>query len=129
MEKKSYHIFIADDDSFLLTIYSNKFKLNGHTITTAQNGEEALRKIKEGIAPDALLLDVIMPQMDGIELLENIRKENLIQQTAIIMLTNQSQTSDIERAEKLGVDGYMIKATTIPSEVVAEVELILSNKK
>jgi CheY-like chemotaxis protein len=88
-----------------------------------------LKMLRDGLDPDVLLLDVVMPGMDGIELLSIIRKENLAKNSVVIMLTNQGLADDISRAKKLNVDGYIIKATTIPSEVLAEVQKIYSNIK
>ncbi len=125
----TYKILLVDDDRFLLDMYAFKFKKNGHTIFSAGDGEEALKKIKEGLEVDAVLMDVIMPGMDGIGLLEEIRKDKLLPNAEIIMLTNQGQPQDIERAQALGISGYIIKATTIPSEVVAETMKILQKKQ
>ncbi len=118
---KKYKILIVDDDQFLLNMYSFKFGKENFDVTAITGGEEALRKLREGFNPDVLLLDVIMPTVDGNELLNIIRKENLAPRAAIIMLTNQSKDGNIVNAKSLGIDGYIIKATTIPSEVVEEV--------
>ncbi len=126
MPERSYKIFLVDDDKFLLDMYALKFKNKGHEVDTSYDGNDALKKLREGYKPDCMILDVVMPQMDGLTILDTIRKENLIPESSIIMLTNQGQPSDIERAEKLGINGYIIKATTIPSEVVSEVEKILN---
>jgi len=77
---------------------------------------------KEGAAnpPDAILLDLIMPGIGGFGALETIRKENLAQGSKVVILSNQGQDSDIERAKQLSADGYIIKASAIPSEVLAE---------
>jgi len=123
-DKPSYNILLVDDDQFLLDMYSLKFTNRGHEITVAKDGAEGLVKIKEGMTPDIILLDMIMPKMSGLEFLEAFRKENLSPKTLIMMLTNQGQSSEIESAEKFGIKGYIIKATTIPSEVVSEVEKI-----
>ncbi len=122
--KPSYSILLIDDDQFLLDMYSLKFTNRGHKITTAREGADALDKIKGGFTPDIILLDMIMPKMNGLEFLEAFRNEKLCPKALVIMLTNQSQTSDIESAEKFDTKGYIIKATTIPSEVVNEVERI-----
>jgi two-component system chemotaxis response regulator CheY len=105
-------------------MYSMKFGKNGFEVATAESGEDALKKIEGGYAPDILLLDVIMPNIDGLELLAEIRKENLVPKATVIMLTNQSDNSDIERAKALKVNGYIVKATTIPSDVITEVTRI-----
>ena len=122
--KPSYNILLIDDDQFLLDMYSLKFTNRGHKITTARDGEDGLTQIKGGLTPDVILLDMIMPKMNGVEFLEEFRRNNLSPKTLIIMLTNQGQTTDIEAAEKYDIKGYIIKATTIPSEVVNEVERI-----
>ncbi len=127
MAEQNLKILIVDDDAFLLNMYAMKFSKNGFAVESAQNGVDALKKIKDGTyVPDILLLDVIMPGLDGIELLTEIRKEKLVPQSTIIMLTNQSDTHDIEKAKAMSVNGYIIKATTIPSEVITQVKLIHS---
>ncbi len=70
-----------------------------------------------------------MPIMDGLEFLEKMRGENLAKDSVILILSNQGQSSDIDKAKKLGIDGYIVKATTIPSEVVAEINRMLTAKK
>lgn len=79
----------------------------------------ALRK-EDVKAPDVILLDLIMPGIGGFSALEAIRKERLAQGSKIVILSNQGQDSDIEKAKKLSADGYIIKASAIPSEVFAE---------
>jgi CheY-like chemotaxis protein len=76
-----------------------------------------------------MLVDVIMPGLDGIELVSALRKENLAPKSAVIMLTNQGLPDDIAKAKKLNVDGYVIKATTIPSDVLRETEKVLAARK
>jgi CheY-like chemotaxis protein len=117
-------IMIVDDDTFLLNMYSLKFSKNGYEVTTCQNGSDALRKLQEGFCPDIILLDVIMPGIDGLELLQQIRTSKLVPNATIVMLTNQSDTNDIDKAKSLNVNGYIVKATTIPSEVITEVTRI-----
>ncbi len=126
---KTLSILFVDDDKFLLDMYALKFSKNNFDVHTAQGPEDALKMVREGLEPDILLLDVVMPGMDGIELLTIMKKENLIKKSVIIMLTNQGLPDDVARAKKLSVDGYIIKATTIPSEVLAEVQKIYSNVK
>lgn len=120
-EAKKVKVLIVDDDSFLLNMYSLKFQKAGFEVATSASADDVLRRLKEGFAPDIILLDIIMPGMSGLELLDQIRKDKLIPNAVVFILSNQGQTSDIEQAKKLNVDGYIVKATTIPSEVVAEV--------
>ncbi len=126
----AYHIYLTDDDRFLLDLYSVKFKNAGHDIHSFNGGEELLAQLRKGEkSPDAILLDIIMPGIDGFETLETIRKENLATSAKIIILSNQGQDSDIERAKALNVDGYIIKASAVPSEVLTETVRILEEKK
>lgn len=129
MENKKKKVMIVDDDQFLIDMYSIKFSKDGFDVESATKGEEALEKLRGGLDPDILILDVVMPSLDGINLLEKIRQEKLASKAIVVMLTNQGQKSDIDRAKKLKVDGYIVKATTIPSEVVEEVLNIYNKKK
>lgn len=124
-----YKILIVDDDKFLLNMYSIKFQKEKFDVTVASDGLEALKKLQEGFVPDAIVLDIVMPVMDGLECLEKMRAENLAKDATVLILSNQGQSSDIDKAKRLGIDGYIVKATTIPSEVVTEVQRMLANKK
>lgn len=124
-----YKILIVDDDKFLLNMYSIKFQKEKFEVTVASDGQEALKKLQDGFVPDAIVLDIVMPVMDGLEFLEKMRGENLAKDATLLILSNQGQSSDIEKAKRLGIDGYIVKATTIPSEVVTEVLRMLANKK
>lgn len=127
-EIKNKKVLIVDDDRFLLNMYSIKFKKSGFEVDTALSGPDVLKKLKDGYKPDIILLDLVMPVMDGCELLENIRKEKLVPDAIVIILSNQNQQSDIDRAKNLGVAGYIVKASSIPSEVVAEVIRVVKAK-
>lgn len=120
---------LVDDDTFLLDMYALKFTKSGYDVKTIDSTELALKTLHEGYVPDIMLVDIIMPMIDGLDLVMNIRKEKLAPDAVIIMLTNQSVSDDVARAKKMNVDGYIIKATTIPSEVLAQVEKICANKK
>ena len=118
----AYHIYLVDDDRFLIDLYAVKFRGAGHEVSVFGSGEDlltALRK-KETKAPDCILLDLVMPGIGGFGALEAIRKEHLAQGSKIVILSNQGQDSDIEKAKQLAADGYIIKASAIPSEVFAE---------
>jgi len=126
-EKKK--ILIIDDDKFLVHMYAIKFEAGGFSVTSSLSGLEALEKIRNGFVPDIILLDLIMPGMDGFAFLENLRKEKLCKDSIIVMLTNQGLASDISKAEEYGINGYIVKATTIPSEVVEEIKQIYKKVK
>lgn len=119
-------ICIVDDDKFLLDMYTMKFKEKSFDVTQAVGSIDALNKLKEGLTPDVILLDVVMPTMDGFELLALIKGEKLAPSAKVIMLSNLGQATDIEKARSLGSNGYVVKASATPSEVVEKVLLILS---
>ncbi len=126
--KKAYSVLIVDDDKFLLDMYRKKFEKYGVTAEIAVGPTDALDKIKGGLTPDILVLDIIMPTMDGIELLQTIRKEKLTEKSIVVMLTNENDPERIEKAKDLGVAGYIVKATSIPSEVVEEIIKIADSR-
>ncbi|MEK7194170.1 MAG: response regulator [Patescibacteria group bacterium] len=127
---KLYSVLLVDDDKFLLGMYQKKFEKYGVKAEMCVGSEVALNRLREGTKFDIIVLDIIMPGMDGIELLKKIREEKLAEGASVIMLTNESVSTRIEEAKALGVAGYIVKATSIPSEVVEEIIKIAdSNKK
>ena len=127
-EKKKDLILLVDDDKFLLDMYSTKFLESGKDIEVFLRGQDALKRLREGLEASVILVDIVMPDLDGFDLLKTIKKEKLGGDTAIIMLTNQGEQSDIERAKKLGADGYIVKASAIPSEVLEKIDEIIKNR-
>lgn len=128
-QQKSPVILLVDDDTFLIDMYRVKFTKSGFIVHAAPGSEEALKVLREGLEPDILITDVVMPTMDGFELLALVRKEQLAKSSVVIILTNQNLSSDLERARQVNADGYIIKATTIPSEVLEEVKKIYAKSK
>ena len=121
-------ILLIDDDRFLLDMYTIKFQKSGLEVDNAPGSAAALQKLREGCTTDIILLDIIMPTMDGLSLLEIIRKEKLAEGAVIIMLTNQAD--DEEKAKKIGIDGFIIEAMSIPSEGVSKVlDIYKTHKK
>ncbi|MCR4284017.1 MAG: response regulator [Parcubacteria group bacterium] len=129
MAEKQPSVFIVDDDEFILDVYSVKFREKGYKVEIAMSGQEALEKIKQGFSPDIMLLDIVMPKMDGFELLKRIREENLLAGTVIVILTNLGQKEDIKKGLDLKVDDYVVKAYFTPSEIAKKVEDLLLKKK
>lgn len=124
--KQPTKIFICDDDKFLLDMYTYKFKEKGFDVIQAYGSVDALAKLKGGIVPDIMLLDVVMPTMDGFELLGVIKSEKLAPNAKAIILSNLGQPADIEKGRNLGANGYVIKASATPSEVVDRVMTVLA---
>ncbi|MFZ2303778.1 MAG: response regulator [Minisyncoccia bacterium] len=122
-------ILIVDDDKFLLDMYTFRFKENGFDVTQAFGSVDALSKLKGGIVPDVMLLDVVMPTMDGFELLSIIKNEKLAPSAKVIVLSNLGQLSDVKKGRNLGANGYVIKSSATPSEVVKKVMLVLGGEE
>jgi len=119
----------VDDDRFILDMYALRFTKSGYEASMADSAEAALKLVRGGYAPDVMLVDIVMPGMDGLEFVSVLRKENLASDAVLVFLTNQGGPDDMSRARRLSADGYIVKATTIPSEVLAETERIYSGKR
>ena len=118
-----------DDDNFLLDMYALKFSQNNFEVHTAGSGVTVLEKLRGGLCPDVILMDIIMPEMDGFETLTQTNKENLCPNCIKIILSNKSEQKDIEEGSRLGVAGYIVKASSTPQEVIDQVVKILESKK
>lgn len=118
-------VLIVDDDAFLLDMYALKFKESGFQVEIAKDGQEACDKIKS-TNPGAILLDIVMPKIDGFDVLRKIKQDNIAPNAVILILTNLGQKEDVERGLKLGADDYIVKAHFTPSEVVAKVKSLLA---
>lgn len=118
-------ILIVDDDPFILDMYVLKFKESGFQVETAQDGKSGLKKAKD-VHPDAILLDVVMPAMDGFDVLQELKKSLPQPLPKIILLTNLGQKEDVDRGLQLGADDYVIKAHFTPTEVVNKIKKILN---
>lgn len=121
------NVFIVDDDEFLLDMYVLKFQESGFAVDIAKGGEEALEKLRAGLKPDIMLLDIVMPRLDGFELLRTIKKEQLAPRAKVIMLTNLGQKEDIDRGLRIGADDYIVKAQFTPTEIVQRVRALLGS--
>lgn len=112
---------IVEDDSFVMDIYQTKLSDAGFATLEAVNGSEAL-KILEKEIPDLILLDILMPVMDGIEVLKNIKNNDKFKNIPVILLTNLSQQDEVNRGLELGAKDYLIKSHFTPSEVLEKVK-------
>lgn len=120
-KNKSLNILIVEDDVFLADLYKTKFTLEGFKVSVAYDGEKGLEMVNK-ILPDIILLDLVLPKLSGFDILENIKVEPATKNIPVILLTNLSQKSDVEKGLKLGANDYLIKAHFMPSEVVEKIK-------
>ena len=120
-------ILVVDDEPNIVQTLQDRLEMNEYMVVTACNGKEGLNTaLKE--MPDIVLLDVIMPIMDGHEMLEALRRHPDGRDIAVIMLTARSQTNDIARANACGIEDYIVKPFDL-SELLAKIEGIVENRK
>ncbi|MBI4359059.1 MAG: response regulator [Candidatus Nealsonbacteria bacterium] len=117
------HILLVEDDPFLVDIYTTKFKEMGFSIEVASDGSQAMRDLT-GKTPDLVLLDIVLPRLDGWEILKELRDKKITPGLKVVVLSNLGQKSEIDKAFALGATKYLIKAHYTPSEVVEEVKKI-----
>src|SRR3989338_11160967 len=117
-------IVIVEDDAFLAQMYASKLTLEGYRVSIAPDGERGWQMI-ERERPDLVLLDILMPKMDGFAVLEKIRRSMSTQNIPVILLTNMSQKKDVERGLALGANDYLIKSHFVPTEVLGKIRKIL----
>ncbi len=113
-------IMWVEDDNFLSDLIARKLANQGAKLLHANNGEDAL-KILETERPDIILLDVLLPGMDGFEILKQIKTREPLKNTPIIILSNLGQKSDLEKGKNLGATKFLIKATVTLDEIVDEI--------
>ena len=117
-------ILLIEDDPFLVEIYSTKLKEAGFSVVVAGDGDGGLKKMKEGV-PDLLLLDIVLPGLNGWEILRDIEEDKNLSNLKIVILSNLGEKEEVEKGLKLGAVRYLVKAHYTPSEVVEEIKKIL----
>lgn len=120
-------ILIVEDDKFLRELISRKLAGEKFKIEEAIDGEEGLKKIAES-RPDLILLDLILPGLDGFEVLERIKDNPSTSNIPVLILSNLGQRDEIERGLKLGAVDFLVKAHFTPEEIVDKIKLVLSKK-
>lgn len=115
-------LLLIDDDAFLRDMYATKFTELGYEVKVADAAAAGLLLIERNPDLDFILLDMVMPGMTGVELLQKISEKFPDLKAKRIVLSNQGQEEDIKSAKEAGAVGYIIKAETIPSDVVKKVE-------
>lgn len=125
MPEEKSKILIVEDDSFLLNMYATKFEMEGFEVIMAEDGEKGLRLAKKEM-PDMILLDILLPRMNGFEVLKALKEDEQTKDLKVLLLTNLSQRAEVDQGFDMGAVEYLIKAHFMPSEVVAKVKKILA---
>lgn len=120
------NLLIIEDDPFLLSVLAEKLKESGFVIETAADGEDGLAKIKSGNF-DLVLLDMVIPKMDGFKILESVKNDPSLK-TPIIVLSNLYDKKNMDKALLMGAKDYIVKAYNTPEDIVAKVKKFLIQK-
>ena len=120
-------ILIVEDDPLMVRMYSKAFQLSSYEVETAFDGEEAVNKLqKMDSKPTLILCDVMMPKMNGLDVLRQIKKDDNLKKIPVIMLTNLAGEEDAEKALSLGAIAYLVKSEYDPKQVVAKVKEVIA---
>ena len=127
VDKKAIKILLVEDDTFLANIYKTKFEMEGFEVVVAENGEKGLNSVKKE-NPSIILLDILLPKMDGFTVLKKLKADPEVKNIPVILLTNLGQKDDVDKGLELGAVDYLIKAHFKPSETVEKVKKALGTK-
>lgn len=117
-------ILLIEDDEFLRELISKKLDQEGFKVSQAVDGEEGMKMAKKE-SPDLVLLDLILPGIDGFEVLFLIKKDKALSQIPVIILSNLGRREDIEKGLNLGAVDYLIKAHFTPQEIIGKIREVL----
>ena len=120
-------ILIIEDEEFLVDMYKMKFESEGYEVMVAYNGEDGI-KIAQEKKPDLILLDIVMPKMDGFQVLKELKNNNDTKDIVVYILSNLGQNGEIDQGFIDGADGYMVKADLTPSQLVKNLEKIFAGQ-
>ena len=117
-------ILLIEDDKFLSSMYQTKLEIEGYNILRASDGETGFKLAKQH-KPDLILLDIVLPNLSGFEVMEQLSQNSDLSKIPVIFLTNLSQKEDTKKGLKLGAKSYLIKAHYMPSEIMSEIKKFL----
>ncbi len=124
MPENKKTILVIEDDPVLSVMYKTKLEAEGYTIISAGNGVEGLASAKAE-KPDLILLDIIIPQLDGFSVLEELKEDAKTKKIPVILLTNLGTDEDKEKGQKLGAVDYLVKANYTPEQISSEIKKFL----
>jgi len=125
MDKKNKRILIIEDDKFLRKIIKKKLLNEDYDVIEGIDGEEGLRLAQEK-KPDLILLDLVLPSMDGFEVLSKLRKDKKTSKTPVFIFSNLNERENIKKGLKMGADDYLIKSNLNPEDIIVRIEKLFS---
>ena len=125
VDKEQKTVLVVDDEPAIRDIYQREFSRSGFGVAVAVDGEEGLLKAGE-VAPQLILLDVMLPKMSGIDVLKSLKKNPLTKDIPVLLLTNLGEEAIIKEGFSLGADGYLLKVSYTPAQVVDECRKFLN---
>ncbi len=125
---KKYKILIVEDENSLRLVYSEYLSMEGFEILQAKDGQEAIDLVKDNKDIDLILLDLMIPKIDGIKVLKELRSYPKNKNIKIFMMTVLSREKVIKEAFELGADGYLIKDSLMPDQIKQEILSALEPK-
>lgn len=114
-------ILIVEDDNIILSMYKIKFTNAGYEVLTARDGVEGLKLMKSS-KPNLVIMDLMMPNMDGFTALQNAKSDSEIKDIPIVIVTNLSQNEDEEKTRKLGAADFLVKSEHTPGEILEKIK-------
>ena len=118
-------ILLIEDDKFLRKVINKKLSKEGYLVIEAIDGEKGLKAIEEE-KPDLVLLDLVLPEIDGFEVLAKMKTNPAISKIPVIILSNLGEKEEIEKGFRMGAKDYLIKAHLTPGEIVDRIESVLN---
>jgi DNA-binding response OmpR family regulator len=120
----SRKVLVVEDDRFLRELITQKLSREGYDVSEAVDGEDGVKKAEEK-RPEIILMDLILPGIDGFEAITRIKANPELEDIPIIILSNLGQRDDVERGLKLGATDFLIKAHFTPGEIIEKIEKVL----
>lgn len=127
MAENKGKILIIEDDRYISKMYQLKLSLEGYDVQVAENGREGVDKVKE-FMPNIVLLDILMPELDGFEVLKIVKGDEATKDIPVLIMSNLGQEDHVEKGMKLGAIGYIVKSQYTPSKVVEKIKSVIDGK-
>lgn len=123
-KKMAKKILLVEDDKMISSMYETKLRQEDYVIYTAEDGGRGL-EIASQEKPDLILLDIILPQLDGFTVLQELKNNETTRNIPVVMLTNLGTTEDKEKGKQMKADGYLVKASLTPAQLSEEIKKYL----